>query len=159
MQKEDFYLFGFSFGGLAVNQYLYLNEDNKVKKVVLIGPLLNPIERSLLNSKTICYADLHRAFEDENIDKKEYVLWIMKNWKFSKKFLAECHKYNYKEAMKYLSSRTFLLQEINDKNVDYAYNEKYTKEYNLKYKKYDAGHSLFEVIDEAIQDIIDFYND
>ena len=61
--------------------------------------------------------------------------------------------------MKYLSSRTFLLQGINDKNVDYAYNEKYTKEYNLKYKKYDAGHSLFEVIDEAIQDIIDFYND
>ena len=79
MQKEDFYLFGFSFGGLAVNQYLYLNEDNKVKKVVLIGPILNPIESSLLNSKTICYANLHRAFEDENIDKKEYVLWIMKN--------------------------------------------------------------------------------
>ena len=38
------------------------------------------------------------------------------------------------------------------------YNKKYAKEYNLEYKEYDASHSLWEVIDEVAQTIVDFYD-
>ena len=157
--NDDFFLFGFSNGGLAVSQYLYLNKNTSVKKVVLIAPPLNPIESSFLNPNTICYEDLHKAYVDGSLEKNGYVFWNKKNWTFSKQFLDECHSYNYKEAMKYLSGRSFILQGLNDKNVDYTYNEKYAKEYNMKYKSYEACHSLYEVIDDAIQDIIDFYNE
>lgn len=34
INNEEFYIFGFSFGGFAVNQWLYLTENTSVKKLL-----------------------------------------------------------------------------------------------------------------------------
>ena len=62
-------------------------------------------------------------------------------------------------AMTYLSGRTLLLQGTNDKNVDRDYNKRYAEEYNLRYKEYNASHSLWEVIDEVSKEIIKYYDE
>lgn len=155
---EDYYLFGFSFGGFAVNQFLYLSQNETVKKVALIGPALDPIYSSLLNPKEFCYQEIHDAQISGSLEKDGYAFWESKQWKVSKKFIEQCYEYDYKKAMEYLSNRTLLLQGAKDRNVDKDFNERYAKEYNLKYKEYDASHSLFEVIDEVAIEIVKFYN-
>lgn len=158
VNDEEFYLFGFSFGGFAVNQWLYLTENTSVKKVALIGPPLNPIYSSLLNKNEFCYQEIYDAIQDGSLEKNGYAYWASKDWKLSKTFLNQCYKHDYRKAMTYLSNRTLLLQGINDKNVDKNFNEMYAKEYNLTYKEYNASHSLWEVIDEVADEIVKYYN-
>jgi len=158
VKGEDYYLFGFSFGGFAVNQFLYKENNLDVKKIVLFGPALDPINSSLGNPKEFCYPEIHEAEISGSLEKDGYAFWKSKNWKVSKKFIDQCKSYNYKEAIKLLSNRTLILQGSNDKNVDKDYNERYAKEYNIEYKEYNASHSLFEEIDAAIVETINFYN-
>jgi len=157
-KNEELYLFGFSFGGFAVNQYLYLMKDVNIKKIVLIGPALDPINSSLLNQKTFCYEETNKAIESGNLEKDGYVLWKSKNWRVSKKFIDECYAYNYKEAIKFLSNRTLILQGIQDKNVDKEFNERFSKNYNIEYMEFNASHSLSEIIDDVIPHIVNYYN-
>lgn len=158
VKNEEFYMFGFSFGGFAVNQWLYLTQNTSVKKVALIGPPLNPIYSSLLNKNEFCYQEIYDAIQDRSLEKNGYAYWASKDWKVSKTFLEQCHEYDYRKAITYLSDRTLLLQGKNDKNVDKNFNEMYAKEYNLDYKEYDASHSLWEVIDEVAEEIVKFFN-
>lgn len=158
IKNEDFYIFGFSFGGFAVNQWLYLTQNTSVKKVALIGPPLNPIYSSLLNTNEFCYQEIYDAMQDGSLDKNGYAYWKSKDWKISKKFLEQCYEYDYRKAISHLSNRTLLLQGKNDKNVDKNFNEMYAKEYNFKYKEYDASHSLWEVIDVVAEEIVNFFN-
>ena len=158
VKDEKFYMFGFSFGGFAVNQWLYLTQNTSVKKVALIGPPLNPIYSSLLNKNEFCYQEICDAIQDGSLEKNGYAYWASKDWKVSKTFLEQCHEYDYRKAIAYLSNRTLLLQGINDKNVDKNFNEMYAKEYNFDYKEYDASHSLWEVIDEVADEIVKFFN-
>lgn len=158
VKDEEFYMFGFSFGGFAVNQWLYLTQNTSVKKVALIGPPLNPIYSSLLNKNEFCYQEIYDAIQDGSLEKNGYAYWASKDWKVSKTFLDQCREYDYRKAIAYLSNRTLLLQGKNDKNVDKNFNEMYANEYNFDYKEYDASHSLWEVIDEAAEEIIKFYN-
>lgn len=158
VKDEEFYMFGFSFGGFAVNQWLYLTQNTSVKKVVLIGPPLNPIYSSLLNKNEFCYQEIYDAIQDGSLEKNGYAYWASKDWKVSKTFLEQCQKYDYRKAIAYLSNRTLLLQGKNDKNVDKNFNEMYANEYNFDYKEYDASHSLWEVIDEAAEEIVKFFN-
>lgn len=158
VKDESFYMFGFSFGGFAVNQWLYLTNNTSVKKVALIGPPLNPIYSSLLNNNEFCYQEIYDAIQDGSLEKNGYAYWASKDWKVSKKFLDECYKHDYKKAITYLSNRTLLLQGKNDKNVNKNFNEMYAAEYNLKYKEYDASHSLWEVIDEAAEEIVKYFD-
>lgn len=158
LNDEEYYLFGFSFGGFAVNQFLHLTKNKSVKKVALIGPPLEPINSSLLNPKEFCYQEISDAQKSGQLEREGYVLLKSKNWRISKQFLDECYEYDYKEAIKYLSNRTLLLQGKNDRNVDKDYNERHAKEYNIQYKEYEASHSLVEVIDEVVLEILKFYN-
>lgn len=158
VKNEEFYIFGFSFGGFAVNQWLYLTQNTSVKKVVLIGPPLNPIYSSLLNKNEFCYQEIYDAIQDGSLEKNGYAYWASKDWKVSKTFLDQCREYDYRKAIAYLSNRTLLLQGKNDKNVDKNFNEMYANEYNFDYKEYDASHSLWEVIDEVAEEIVKFFN-
>ena len=157
-KNEEYYLFGFSFGGFATCEYLYYTNNSSVKKVVLIGPPLDPINSSLLNPKEFCCEPIVNAQESGSLDRDGYVFWETKNFRLSKQFLDECYKFNYREAIKTLSGRTLLLQGINDKNVDRDYNKKYAREFNLDYLEYNASHSLLEVIDEVAKVIVNYYN-
>lgn len=154
----DYYLFGFSFGGFATCEYLYYTKNTSVKKVALIGPPLDPINSSLLNPKEFCQPEVQAAIDSGSLEKDGYAYWSSKDFKVSKKFLDECYDFDYKDAIACLSGRTLLLQGTNDKNVDRDYNKKYAEEYNLEYKEYDAPHSLWEVIDEVAETIVDFYD-
>lgn len=158
VKDEDYYLFGFSFGGLTVCKFLFDTKNTSVKKVVLIAPPLDPINSSLLNPKEFCYPEIHKAIEDGSLQKNGYAYWSSKDFKVSKKFLNECYSFDYKNAITSLSRRTLLLQGTKDKNVDKDYNERFAKEYNLIYKEYIASHPLWEVIDEATKVIVDYYN-
>lgn len=156
--NEDYYLFGFSFGGFATCEYLFYTNNTSVKKVVLIGPPLDPINSSLLNPKEFCQPEIQEAIDSGNLERDGYAYWSSKNFRVSKKFLDECYSFDYKNAMKVLSGRTLLLQGKNDKNVDKDYNERYSREYNFKYIEFDASHSLWEKINDAIIEIIKYYN-
>ena len=142
-EDEQFYMFGFSFGGFSINQYLFKNQNTSIKKVVLIGPPLSPIYSSLLNKNEFCYQEIHEAQENGTLESNGYVYWKSKNFKVSKKFLDECYNYDYRSALKYLYNRTLLLQGTNDRNVEKHFNEMFAKEYNLIYKEYEASHSLW----------------
>lgn len=92
-------------------------------------------------------------------------IWVLSffAYSFSCKFLNrfKCvwfYNFDYKDAITCLSGRTLLLQGTNDKNVDRDFNKRYAEEYNLEYKEYDASHSLWEVIDEVAETIVDFYD-
>lgn len=159
VKDEDYYMFGFSFGGFATCEYLYLTENKSVKKVVLIGPPLDPINSSLLNPKEFCEPEIREAQESGSLERDGYACWKSKDFRVSKRFLEECYKFDYKTAMTYLSGRTLLLQGTNDKNVDRDYNKRYAEEYNLRYKEYNASHSLWEVIDEVSKEIIKYYDE
>ena len=102
--------------------------------------------------------DIYEAQKSGFLEKNDYVLLKSKNWRMSKKFLEECTEYEYKKAIPFLSNRTLLIQGLNDKNVDRDYNKKFSREYNILYKEYDSTHSLHDVIDSVILDIINFYN-
>lgn len=128
------------------------------KKIALIGPPLNPIYSSLLNTNEFCYQEIYDAMQDGSLNKNGYAYWESKDWKVSKKFLEQCYEYDYRRAISYLSNRTLLLQGKKDKNVDKNFNEMYAKEYNFKYKEYDASHSLWEVIDVVAEEIVNFFN-
>lgn len=158
LKNEEFYIFGFSFGGFAVNQYLYLSNNNLIKKVVLIGPALDPINSSLLNPKEFCEPEISEAIKSGSLETDGYAFWKSKDWHVSKKFIDECYQYDYKKAMTYLTNKTLLLQGKNDKNVDKDFNERYANEYNIKYKEYDASHSLWEVIDEVAIEILNYFD-
>ena len=158
IKDDGYYLFGFSFGGFATCEYLFYTNNKSVKKVVLIGPPLDPINSSLLNPKEFCQPEIQEAIDSGSLDKNGYAYWSSKNFRVSKRFLNECYEFDYKSAMKSLSGRTLLLQGKNDKNVDKDYNEKYSKEYDFKYIEFDASHSLWEKIDDAINEIIKYYN-
>ena len=159
VNSDDYYLFGFSFGGFATCEYLFYTNNKTVKKVVLIGPPLDPINSSLLNPKEFCQPEIQKAIDTGSLEKDGYAYWSSKDFKVSKRFLEECYAFDYKNAMTYLSGRTLLLQGTNDKNVDRDYNKRYAEQYNFKYKEYDASHSLWEVIDEASKEIIKYYNE
>lgn len=158
VKDEDYYLFGFSFGGFTVCKYLYDTKNTSVKKVALIGPPLDPINSSLLNPKEFCYPEIHEAIISGSLEKDGYAYWSSKDFRVSKKFIEECREFNFKEAITCLVGRTLLLQGTNDKNVDRDYNKRFAEEYNIEYKEYDASHSLWEVIDEAAKEIVEFYN-
>ena len=158
IQNEDYYLFGFSFGGFATCEYLFYTNNTSVQKVVLIGPPLDPINSSLLNPKEFCQPEIQEAINSGSLEKDGYAYWKSKDFKVSKRFLNECYEFDYKSAMKSLSGRTLLLQGKNDKNVDKDFNEKYAKEYDFKYIEFDASHSLWEKIDDAIKEILNYYN-
>ena len=155
---DDYYLFGFSFGGLTTCRYLYTTKNTSVKKVVLIGPPLDPINSSLLNPKEFCQPEIQAAIDDGSLERDGYTYWSSKDFRVSKNLLDECYAYDYKAAIACLIGRTLLLQGTNDKNVDYEYNAKYAKEYDLDYKEFDASHSLWEVIDEVAQIIANYYD-
>ena len=57
IKDDGYYLFGFSFGGFATCEYLFYTNNKSVKKVVLIGPPLDPINSSLLNPKEFCHGN------------------------------------------------------------------------------------------------------
>lgn len=158
VKNEEFYLFGFSFGGFAVNRWLYLTKNTSVEKVALIGPPLNPIYSSLLNNNEFCYQEIYDAIHDGSLEKNGYAYWASKDWKVSKRFLDECYEHDYRTAISYLSGRTLLLQGKNDRNVNKNFNEMYANEYNLKYEEFEASHSLWEVIDEVADKIVMFFN-
>lgn len=158
ISNEEYYLFGFSFGGLTTCKYLFDTNNTNVRKVVLIGPPLDPINSSLLNPNEFCYDEMHNAIETGSLEKDGYVYLSSKDFKFSKLFLDECFKFDYENAIETLSGRTLLLQGKNDKNVDKNYNEKYSKIYNFKYVEFDASHSLWEMFDDAIDIIVNYYN-
>lgn len=158
IKDEELYLFGFSFGGLAVNQYLYLKENISIKKVVLIGPPLDPINSSLLNANTFCQPEILNAQINGSLEINGFVELQAKKWKMSKLFIKDCYDYDYKSAIKYLSNRTLLLQGNLDRNVDKLYNKNFAKQYCFQYKEFQASHSLKEVIDQVSEDIKNFYN-
>lgn len=151
------YLFGFSFGGLAVANYIYRKKMN-VDKVVLWSPSLNPWEGSFNNKNCFCYQEIHDGIVDNSLEKNGYIVLKTKNFKVSKLFINQCKNFNYLETIKFLPRNTLILQAINDRNVDKEYNEKIAKEFNIKYKEVDASHSLKEKIDEAINDTVIYFN-
>lgn len=155
---DDYYLFGFSFGGLTTCNYLYTHKNTTVKKVVLIGPPLDPINSSLLNPKEFCQPEIQAAIDDGSLEKNGYAYWSSKDFRVAKKWLDECYAFDYKEAIKCLVGRTLLLQGKEDRNVDWEYNHRFAEEYGLEYKEYEgASHSLWEIMDEVAKVIIEYY--
>ena len=157
VNEDEYYIFGFSFGGFSVNQYLYKTKDARVKKVALIGPALDPINSSLYNANEFCYPEIHEAEMDGSLENNGYAYWASKDWKVSKRLIDECKDYNYREAISYLPKDTLILQGSLDKNVDYTYNKKFAEEFGFKYKEFEASHSLSEVIDDVVGELIPFY--
>ncbi|MEI7689978.1 MAG: alpha/beta fold hydrolase [Candidatus Saccharibacteria bacterium] len=156
-QNITYDLFGFSFGGFAVSQYLCTTKDT-IDKIVLWGPALDPIGSSFRNPKEFCYQEIFEAEQNGSLEKDGYVLWKSKNWKISKDFIDQCDECDYKKALQQLSKRTLVIQGKNDRNVDYEFNKKYASEYGFDYIELDASHSLYEKIDEAIENTLKFFN-
>lgn len=150
------YLFGFSFGGFTVSEYLQRTHLD-VQKVVFWSPALDPNNSSFENNKAFCYQEIFDAKLNGSLERDGYVLWKSKGFRVSKSFVEEVKDYNFRRALESLPKQTFILQGRNDRNVDKDYNEKYAKEYNLKYKEYEASHSLNEQIDEAINDTVEYF--
>lgn len=150
------YLYGFSFGGFAVTEYINRTKLT-VRKVVLWSPALDPWGSSFNNKSTFCYPEIVEAIKTGDIDKKGYVLWKSKNFKASRIFIEQCKNYDYHKAVSSLPSNTLIIQATNDKNVDKNDNERIAKEYKINYKELEASHSLKEKIDQAIKDTVDYF--
>jgi alpha-beta hydrolase superfamily lysophospholipase len=156
LKSGNLLLFGFSFGGFAVMEYICrMNLD--IPKLILWSPALNPNDSSFENKKAFCYQEIFDAKISGNLEKDGYVYWKAKDFKVSKLFVDQVKKYDYKKALNALPKNTMILQGINDKNVDKTYNEKYAKEYGFIYKEYDASHSLFEVTDEVVDETVRYF--
>jgi pimeloyl-ACP methyl ester carboxylesterase len=158
VSNGDYYLFGFSFGGFAVCKYLFDTQNTTVKKVVLVGPPLDPINSSLLNPKEFCQPEIQAAIDNGDLERKGYAYWSSKSFRISKKFIDECREFDYKSAIAALTGRTLLIQGRQDNNVDRDYNVRFADEYGLTYKEYDASHSLWQVIDDAAKVIVDYFD-
>lgn len=155
--KDDYYLFGFSIGGLATCDYLYYTNNKSVKKIVLIGPPLDPANGLVIRPNKLSHHAMDNVFDTTNFETKGYIYWKTNKFKLSKKFLEEFTLFDCK-AIGTLSERTLLLQGKNDMVVNKEYNKKYSRQYNFKYKEFDASHSLYEKIDDVIIEIIKYYN-
>ena len=158
-KDEEFYMFGFSNGALAINRYIYLTNDSRIKKVAFIGAPLDPINSSFLNPNTIFYKDTYEAMQNGSLEKNGYVELKSKNWRVSKKFLDECYNYDYNTAISYLENKAFLLHGKDDTRVDINFNREFAKKYNIRFKEYNANHSLFETLEDAMQDIVSYFDE
>jgi len=157
VNNEEIYFIGHSFGALAINLFIYRRKYTNVQKIVLTSPPLNPIDSSLLNENTFLFDEITSALNNGSLEKVGYVKLKNNNWKISKKLIDDCKEYNYKDSISYLSGKTLIIQGNNDIFVDKTYNEEYSTIYDIDYKEYNASHSLCEVFDDVINDIIEYF--
>lgn len=155
----ELYLWGWSIGGFSVIQYLERTKIN-VKKVVLWSPVLEPIASFFYNKNSLaCYRSIIDSTKDGSLYRNGYALWTAKNFKISLDFINQSRCFDFVKAINCLPKKTMILLGNNDVLVDANYAKTYIDEFCFDGVVLEAGHALYEDIDNAIDLTVKYFVD
>ena len=152
-------LWGWSIGGFSILQYLQRTRL-KTEKVVLWSPVIDPIGSFFYNKNSLaCYRSIIDSTKNGTLYSDGYALWTAKNFKITKKFLDQSRSFDYVDAINYLPKNTLIILGNNDVLVDKTCAEDYAKEFGIDYKVLNAGHALYEDIENAKEITVKYFCD
>ena len=155
VNTKDIDFLVFSYGATVLCRFLEKHQDIKPNHIAMISPGLDPLYSGFLDLNNIFGKDIGAAYYSGEMKEKGYALVGAKNFKLGLNFIEELKTFN-PEYLTKVGSKLLCLSGNNDIIIDTKFNHEFCKKYNIKNIDYNASHSLFEEIDKAFNDILEF---
>lgn len=147
----------FSYGATVLINYL--SKNNIIpRKIVFYSPCLYPLESCFLNHNSIFGKDIVKSYQNNLLEKNEFVIVGAKNFRFSARMIDECQNF-VPDYIERFSDRILCISGTQDVILDTAYNDEFCLSNNITNIYLNASHSLFEEISKAFEYTIDFFNE
>ena len=145
----------FSYGATVLCNFLESNPGIIPSGIVLYSPCFYPLESCFLNENSIFGKDIVKAYNNGDLEKNGYAVVGAKNFKFGYNMIDDCRRFKANRFIE-LRDNILVLAGKQDVILDLSYNEEFCKKNNIRMKYFDASHSLYEDIENAIAVSLEF---